>query len=49
MAQHNIVLVVLESVKKQAKLKNKRSIIDFESYFTDEIPRVMDYWDKDKS
>lgn len=44
MAQHNIVLVVLNTVKNQDKLKNKRSIIDFESYFTYEIPRVLDYW-----
>ncbi|MGL4767608.1 MAG: type II restriction endonuclease [Formosimonas sp.] len=49
MAQHNIVLVVLESVKKQTKLKDKRSIIDFESYFSDEIPKVLEYWGKDKS
>ena len=48
MAQHNIVLVVLSSVKQQKKLKNKRSIIDFESYFREEIPKMMDYWQKDK-
>lgn len=48
MAQHNIILVVLKSVKTQETLKNKRSIIDFESYFSEEIPKVMEYWDKDK-
>ena len=48
MAQHNIVLVVLDSVKAQAKLMNKRSIIDFETYFLKEIPKVMDYWRESK-
>jgi hypothetical protein len=49
MAQHNIVLVVLRSVKEQGKLRNKRSIIDFETYFNEEIPKVLEYWNKDKS
>lgn len=48
MAQHNIVLVVLGSVKAKAKLMNKRSIIDFETYFLKEIPKVMDYWRESK-
>ncbi|WP_439241612.1 type II restriction endonuclease [Lonepinella sp. BR2474] len=46
MGNHNIVLVVLNAVKQQAHLKNKRSIIDFESYFLDEIPAIMTYWSK---
>lgn len=46
MGTHNIVLVVLKSVKNQPHLQNKRSIIDFESYFLDEIPNVMKYWSK---
>ena len=48
MSQHNIVLVVLQSVKQQPALKNKRSIIDFENYFLTEIPQVMDYWREGK-
>ncbi|MCP1659836.1 type II restriction endonuclease [Neisseria perflava] len=44
MGNHNIVLVVLDSVKQQPHLKNKRSIINFENYFLDEIPNVMKYW-----
>ena len=41
---HNIVLVVLNSVKNQPHLKDKRSIINFENYFLEEIPNVMKYW-----
>lgn len=44
MGNHNIVLVVLDKVKQQSHLKNKRSIITFESYFSEEIPNVMKYW-----
>lgn len=46
MGNHNIVLVVLNSVKNQPHLKDKRSIINFESYFGEEIPNVMKYWGK---
>ncbi|MBN2824127.1 MAG: hypothetical protein JXQ76_02300, partial [Campylobacterales bacterium] len=44
MAQHNIILVVPKEVKSSEKLKNKQSIIDFETYFLREIPSVMSYW-----
>ncbi len=44
MAQHNLLLGVLSNVKRQPKLTNKRSIIDFESYFKHEIPSVLSYW-----
>lgn len=44
MGNHNIVLVVAQSVKNQAHLKNKRGVIDFESYFMEEIPNIMNYW-----
>lgn len=44
MGNHNIVLVVLHSVKEQPHLKNKRSIINFENYFLEEIPNVIKYW-----
>lgn len=46
MGNHNIVLVVLNSVKNQPHLKDKRSIINFENYFLEEIPNVMKYWGK---
>ncbi|MBK2259607.1 type II restriction endonuclease [Francisella philomiragia] len=46
MAEHNIVLVVSNKVKKTDKLKNMRNIIDFETYFMSEIPQVIDYWSK---
>ena len=46
MNNHNIVLVVLQNVKAQLHLKNKRSVIDFESYFLEEIPNMMKYWKK---
>lgn len=46
MNNHNIVLVVPQSIKKQPHLKDKRSVIDFESYFLEEIPNVMKYWKK---
>lgn len=44
MSQHNITLVVPRDVKQQTKLQNRRSIIDFETYFCEEIPAVMQYW-----
>ncbi len=47
MAQHNIVLVVLNSVKQKTQLSGRHSIIDFETYFLIEIPQVMRYWFKE--
>lgn len=44
MSQHNIVLVVLNSVK--SKLENFHNVITFESYFAHEIPQILNYWDK---
>ncbi len=49
MAQHNIILVVLAEIKKQPRLANKRSIIDFETYFKHEIPEVLSYWERNKN
>ncbi|MGX3065828.1 type II restriction endonuclease, partial [Ursidibacter arcticus] len=46
MGNHNIVLVVLNTIKSQEHLKQKRSIIDFESYFLEEIPTMLKYWSK---
>ena len=45
MGKHNIVLVVLDSVKEQSHLKDKRSIIKFENYFLEEIPNIIRYWE----
>lgn len=45
MAEHNIVLVVLKKIKEQPSLNKMRNIIDFETFFTKEIPSVMDYWE----
>lgn len=47
MALHNIILVVLKPVKRLEKLENKRTIIDFETYFTYTIPDIMKYWGND--
>ena len=44
MAKHNIVLVVPKLVKQQKHLCDRRSIIDFETYFLEEIPVIMGYW-----
>lgn len=46
MGNHNIVLVVLNHIKKQPHLKDKRSVIDFETYFFEEIPLIQKYWSK---
>ena len=45
MAEHNIVPVVLKKIKEQPSLNKMRNIIDFETFFTKEIPSVMDYWE----
>lgn len=45
-AKHNIVLVVLDSVKNQVHLQDKLSIINFENYFLEEIPNMLNYWFK---
>ena len=46
MGNHNIVLVVLNRVKSQEHPKDKRSIINFENYFLDERPNIINYWSK---
>ncbi len=45
MRQHNVVLVVPKSVKAQASLLKMPNIIDFESYFLEEIPEKLRFWD----
>ncbi|CUU74314.1 type II restriction endonuclease [Campylobacter hyointestinalis] len=44
MSEHNIVLVVFDSVK--ANLRDFRNVISFETYFTNEIPDILKYWDR---
>lgn len=44
MSEHNIVLVVYQSLKTQEKLKSKHSVISFETYFREEIPNTLKYW-----
>lgn len=44
MAQHNLILVVLRNVKSQAGMKKLHSVIDFETYFSRDIPDVLKYW-----
>jgi hypothetical protein len=48
MGNHNIVLVVYESVKRQAALAGLKNIISFETYFHDELASELSYW-KDKA
>lgn len=44
MARHNIVLVVRNDIKNADAMKEKRSIIDFETYFLDELPATLKFW-----
>lgn len=46
MSEHNIVLVTLRKTKEEEHLKSMRNIIDFEAYFYEEIPNILDYWAK---
>lgn len=46
MSNHNIILVVTQNVKQTELMKNKRSVIDFETYFVDEIPEIMSFWER---
>jgi EcoRII C terminal len=46
MSKHNVVLVVPLYVKQQQHLQSKDNIISFESYFLEEIPEKMRFWNK---
>ncbi len=46
MGKHNVVIVVLKSVKQKATLVGMENIISFESYFLEEIPETLRYWTK---
>jgi EcoRII C terminal len=47
MSKHNVVLVVLKTVKEQPKLAKLPNVVSFENYFTQEIPDILRFW-KDK-
>ncbi|VEJ44901.1 type II restriction endonuclease [Bartonella vinsonii] len=44
MNKHNIVIVVLNTVKNQEKILHNHSVIDFETYFLKELPEMFNYW-----
>jgi hypothetical protein len=44
MRQHNVVLVVPKAIKAKASLSKMPNIIDFESYFLEEIPEKLRFW-----
>lgn len=46
MRHHNVVLVVPKAVKAQSSLVKMPNIIDFESYFLEEIPEKLKFWSK---
>ena len=45
MGKHNIVLVVYDRVKAQPELQGLRNIVSFETYFLDELPTELKYWE----
>lgn len=46
MANHNVILVVYQSVKEQESLLKKRNVVSFEDYFFKEIPENLKYWEE---
>jgi mannose/fructose/N-acetylgalactosamine-specific phosphotransferase system component IIB len=46
MGEHNVIIVVPKSVKDATHLTDKHNIISFEDYFFDEIPPILEYWEK---
>lgn len=44
MKHHNVVLVVPKVIKEMPVLSKMPNIIDFESYFLEEIPEKLRYW-----
>lgn len=42
MAKHNIILVVYKDIKEN--LQEFKNVIAYETYFYNEIPLIMDYW-----
>ena len=48
MGKHNVIIVVPKHVKNSAKLKEMSNIISFETYFLEEIPDMIRYWESQK-
>ena len=46
MGEHNVIIVVPQAVKETGHLADKHNIISFEGYFFNEIPPILDYWEK---
>lgn len=44
MSKHNLILVVPKKVKNNQTLIKKQNIINFETYFLEEIPDKINYW-----
>ena len=45
MGKHNVIIVVPDYVKSTKQLIEKRNIVSFETYFLQEIPDMMKYWE----
>ncbi|RLV58000.1 type II restriction endonuclease [Parashewanella curva] len=46
MANHNVILVVYNSVKNNGELAKKRNVVSFEDYFFEEVPETLAYWNR---
>ena len=46
MGEHNVIIVVPQGVKETGHLADKHNIISFEEYFFNEIPPILEYWEK---
>lgn len=46
MSKHNIVIVTYDWVADSDKLKNSKNIVSFEEYFFEEIPAILEFWEK---
>jgi hypothetical protein len=46
MGKHNIVLVAYDRVKAQPELRGLRNIVSFETYFREELPNELKYWEQ---
>ena len=44
MSKHNLILVVPKNVKQNQSLIKKHNVIDFETFFLEEIPDKINYW-----
>lgn len=46
MSNHNIVIVTYSWVANSEKLKLAKNIVSFEEYFFEEIPAIIEFWNK---